>query len=528
MTKLEQLNTELEAASRAKTDFLSNMSHDIRTPMNAIVGITKLMSHDKDDSVKMAAYISKVQQSSQHLLSLINDVLDMSKIESSEVALNIEPIGLADQIGQVESIVRLQIEERKQHFSVRTKNITHEHLVGDAVRLRQVLINLLSNAVKYTPNGGEIRLDVEELPCHEENHATILVAVTDSGCGMTPGLMAHIFEPFTRAENSTTNRVQGTGLGMAITKNIVDLAGGTISVESEANKGSCFTVELTLLIDPDAVTVLPVHTVLLVTDDEIFVENTRAAFKETDVTLLIAMTEDEVDKVLHENAVEVILLGHSLGDDTLANNVHRLRENAGEAMLLYCCDYDEREHLSAISESGGVDGVLARPFFLSNLVAVIDRVRNSAPADAEENDSFLKGKRILCAEDNALNAEILQAVLDMNGATCVVYSDGKQIVEAFEAVKPGEFDAILMDVQMPVMNGLDATREIRRSTNPLGKTIPIIAMTANTFSEDVQNCLNAGMDAHVAKPLDIGTLERTLKSVTGGKFSGGADSQKEL
>ena len=519
--KLERLNTQLQEASQAKSDFLANMSHDIRTPMNAIVGITKLMAHDKNDPAKIDSYIGKVQQSSQHLLSLINDVLDMSKIESGEVTLNMEPIGIADQIGQIESIVRPQIEERRQSFTIRTHNITHEHLTGDAVRLRQVFINLLSNAIKYTPNGGSIRLDLEELPCKTPDHATLRIAVTDSGYGMSPEFVEHIFEPFTRAENSTTNRVQGTGLGMAITKNIVDLAGGTISVQSEVDKGSCFTVELPLLIDDSVKTELPVRSVLLIADEQTLIDNAQAAFKEADATLLLAKSEAEVDALLRQAAVDIVLLGSRLNGDTLANNVQRLRKNAGNALLFYCCDYEEREHLPAIAENGGVDGVLARPFFLSNLVHAIDRAHNEMPADVPESASILNGMRFLCAEDNALNAEILQAVLDMNGATCVIYPDGQQIVDAFASVQPGEFDAILMDVQMPVMNGLDATRAIRHSENPLGKTIPIIAMTANAFSEDVQNCLNAGMDAHVPKPLDIAALERTLKSVAGGKFAGG-------
>ena len=519
--KLEQLNTQLQEASQAKTDFLANMSHDIRTPMNAIVGITKLMAHDKHDPVKIEGYISKVQQSSQHLLSLINDVLDMSKIESGEVKLNMEPISLADQIGQIESIVRPQIEDRKQKFTICTHNIAHEYFTGDAVRMRQVLINLLSNAIKYTPNGGSIRLDLDELPCKVPDHAMLRIAVTDSGYGMTPEFVKHIFEPFTRAENSTTNRVQGTGLGMAITKNIVDIAGGTISVQSEVDKGSCFTVELPLLIDDHVKLELPVHSVLLISDEQGLIDNAKAAFKETETTLLVAKSEAEADELLRQNTVDMVLLGSHLNGDTLTENVHRLREETGDALLFYCCDYEGREQLAGIAEKGGVDGVLARPIFLSNLVHTIERLHREDTEGSPEDASILHGMRFLCAEDNGLNAEILQAVLDMNGATCVIYPDGQKIVEAFRSVKPGDFDAILMDVQMPVMNGLDATREIRRSENSLGKTIPIIAMTANAFSEDVQNCLNAGMDAHVSKPLDIAALERTIKSVTGGKFSGG-------
>ncbi len=518
---LEKLNIRLQEASQAKTDFLANMSHDIRTPMNAIVGITKLMAHDKNDPVKIESYIGKVQQSSQHLLSLINDVLDMSKIESGEVTLNAEPISIADQIGQIESIVRPQIEERRQTFAIRTYNITHEHLTGDAVRLRQVFINLLSNAIKYTPNGGQIRLDLEELPSPEPEQARLRIRVTDSGYGMTQEFVKHIFEPFTRAENSTTNRVQGTGLGMAITKNIVDLAGGTISVQSQVDKGSCFTVELPFQIDRSVNTELPIHSALLIADEETLIDNAKAAFRETEVELLLARSAEEADMLLDREKVDVVLLASHLEGDTLAQNVHRLRKKTGEALLFYCCEYEEREQLPTISENGGVDGVLARPFFLSNLAHAIALAHSEPTAEEPESTSILNGLRFLCAEDNTLNAEILTAVLDMNGAQCVIYPDGQKIVEAFAAVKPGDFDAILMDVQMPVMNGLDATRAIRRSANPLGKTIPIIAMTANAFSEDVQNCLNAGMDAHVSKPLDIGALERTLKSVLTGKFSGG-------
>lgn len=514
-------------ASRAKSDFLSNMSHDIRTPMNAIVGITKLMAHDKNDPAKIDTYIGKVQQSSQHLLSLINDVLDMSKIEAGEVALNAEPVSLADQIGQVESIMRPQIEERNQRFTVTAHHITHEHLIGDAVRLRQVFINLLSNAVKYTPNGGSVHLEIEELPCTIPGHATLRIAVTDNGCGMTPAFVEHIFEPFVRAENSTTNRVQGTGLGMAITKNIVDLSGGSISVESEAGKGSRFTVVLPLAIDSDTETVLPVHRVLLVTDEPLLEDNIRAAFRETDVALQVAGSEEETDRLLEQESVDVVLLGSRLNGQVQVKNIGRLRQKTGNALLFYCCEYEERSQLADITDNGGVDGVLTRPFFLSNLALAIDRVVRGDKTAAPQELSVLRGMRFLCAEDNGLNAEILEAVLDMNGAGCVIYPNGREIVEAFAAVKPGDFDAILMDVQMPVMNGLDATREIRRSENPLGRTIPIIAMTANAFSEDVQNCLNAGMDAHVSKPLDIAALERAIKSIKSGKISGGGTTVRQ-
>ena len=508
-----------ESASKAKSDFLANMSHDIRTPMNAIVGLTKLMDHDRDDPERIGVYIGKIQQSSQHLLSLINDVLDMSRIEAGEVTLNVGPISVADQLGQVESIMRPQVEERRQTLTVATRCITHEHLIGDAVRLRQVFINLLSNAIKYTPDGGSIRLELAEVPCVRPGSAMLRISVTDNGYGMSPEFLEHIFEPFTRAENSTTNRVQGTGLGMAITRSIVDLAGGTISVCSEVGRGSCFTVEMPFLIDTGVRTELPVRSILLLGGDATLVANAQAAVRETDVALLTAATEAEAENILGHGPVGVVLLG----GDQLAADVERLRRAAGDTPLLYCCTYEEREQLRSVAENGGVDGVLARPLFLSNLAIAIERARSEASADDRKITSALSGMRFLSAEDNELNAEILQAVLDMNGASCVNYPDGKQLADAFAAVKPGEFDAILMDVQMPVMDGMEATREIRHGENPLGRTIPIIAMTASAFSEDVRNCLEAGMDAHVAKPLDIAALERALKSVISGMVSGGTN-----
>ena len=389
-----------ESATRAKSQFLSNMSHDIRTPMNAIYGITQLMEYDREDPEKMEDLIQKLQSSSQHLLSLINDVLDMSRIESGEVMLNQESIGLTDQISQLKSILCPQAEERKQEFTICMHHIRHEYFLGDAVRLRQVLINLLSNAVKYTPCGGKIRLDLTERSGQEETGSVLEFSVTDTGCGMSEDFVEHIFEPFTRAESSLTNKVQGTGLGMAITRNIVELMGGTISVQSTPGKGSCFTVVIPMKID----------------------------------------TEAQLEP----------------------------------------------------SETQSVP-----------------------------DDHLLRGMRFLCAEDNALNAEILEAMLDMEGASCTILSDGRQIADRFRSVKPGEYTAILMDMQMPVMNGLDAARAIRSSENPLGRTIPIIAMTANAFSSDVQECLDAGMDAHLSKPLDLKALRQTIHTLMeprGGRF----------
>ena len=380
-----------EKASKAKTDFLSNMSHDIRTPMNAIIGITTLMKNELHQPEKLAEHLGKLETSGRLLLGIINDILDMSRIESGKTTLNIEKTNLPQQVSQLDSIIRQQASQRRQTFTVEN-HVQHENVLADPNRLNQVLMNILSNAVKYTPQGGHIRLDVEELS-HTEHYAKYRFVVQDDGIGMSAVYQKTLFDPFTREEKSGTNRVQGTGLGMAITKSIVDLMGGTIHVESASGKGSRFEVVLELPIDAEA------------------------------------------DKV---------------------------------------------QTASALPEE-------------------------------DEAVSPLSGMSFLCAEDNAINAEILEMLLETKGASCTICSNGQEIVDAFASVKPGEYDMILMDVQMPVMDGLEATRRIRNGENPLGRTIPILAMTANAFLEDMQKSKEAGMDEHLSKPVDIAALEQTVK-----------------
>lgn len=527
---LENVNAELaaavkvaERATKAKSEFLANMSHDIRTPMNAIVGITNLMANEEGTSEKLRTYIEKVQLSSRHLLSLINDILDMSKIESSEVALNQDSIRLAEQVGQVDSIIRSQTTERGQTFHIRVHTIAHEYLIGDGMRLRQILLNLLSNAVKYTPYGGTIDFELSEEPCSFLDRAAFRITVSDNGYGMEPEFVKHIFEPFTRAESSVTNKVQGTGLGMAITKNIVDLMGGTITVQSEVNKGSRFEVALTFPIDHSMEASVDARSLLLISDDEVLIQNIKASLQEAKVEFNVARTEKEALSQLREKPEDVVLLSGHIHDQTLAETVQQLRQSAKDAMLIFCCDYAEQERVQEVLSHSGVDGLLSRPFFLSNLSRAVERIHEDVTEETtEKHGSVLNGMKFLCAEDNALNAEILEAILSMYGASCQIYPDGRKLVEAFANVKPGEYDAILMDVQMPNMNGLEASRAIRSGENPLGEKIPIIAMTANAFTEDIRECLRAGMNAHVSKPLDITALERTLRALFTGKWRGGA------
>ena len=380
-----------ERASKAKTDFLANMSHDIRTPMNAIIGITTLMKNELHQPEKLAEHLGKLENSGQLLLGIINDILDMSRIESGKTTLNEEKMNLPQQISQLDSIIRQQAGQRRQTFTVNT-HLQHENVLADPNRLNRVLMNILSNAVKYTPTGGHIRFEVDELP-RNEHYARYRFVVQDDGIGMSEAYQKTLFDPFTREERSGTNKVQGTGLGMAITKNIVDLMGGSINVESTTGKGTRFEVVLEFPVDAEADTV-------------------------------------------------------------------------PEAQVI---------------------------------------------PEEEEETSPLSGMKFLCAEDNAINAEILEMLLEANGASCTICSNGQEIVDAFASVKPGEYDMILMDVQMPVMDGLEATRRIRSGENPLGRIIPILAMTANAFLEDMQKSREAGMDEHLSKPVDIAALEQTVK-----------------
>ena len=397
-----------ENANKAKTDFLSNMSHDIRTPMNAIIGITSLIRHDAGNKAKVIEYADKIDISSQLLLGIINDVLDMSKIEAGKTVFKYSDFSILDLMQELDTIFHTQIYEKQQTLTIIKENIQHEWVNGDQVHLMQIFSNLLSNAVKYTQEGGEIQFFVEECETKSSVYAKYRFLVSDNGMGMSADFKDTIFDAFTRAESSLTNKIQGTGLGMAITKNLVEAMGGSIDVDSELGQGSCFEVLLDLKIAEDRTAAL-------------------AAQEETD----------------------------------------------------------------------------------------------------EQDGNILQGMKFLCAEDNELNAEILMELLKIEGAECTICENGEEILKAFEQSAPGDYDMILMDIQMPVMNGYEATKAIRRSSHELAKTIPIIAMTANAFSEDIQHSLAAGMNAHVSKPVEMKVLRKTIRSIKSGG-GGGVPNRRSL
>ena len=524
----QQLAQALQAAqiaSESKTTFLSNMSHDIRTPMNAVLGFTTLLSRDADNPAKVREYTKKITASGQHLLSLINDILDVSKIESGKVVLTFDQFALSDVISSVDAIIQPMARAKRQEFHVEVSGIRHEYLVGDETRINQILINLLSNAVKYTQEGGHIWLRIIGLKQRSGQYEHIRIEVEDDGYGMTPEYLRTIFDAFTRAENSTTNKVQGTGLGMAITKSIVELMGGTIDVTSQVDKGSIFRVELELRIqenhaDRQFWKDRGISHILAVEADPGGRESIQTLMADTGVQVdAVAELEEALNQAREAGPYQLVLLDW----DGPGLNGPRAAQALREALpvdvpLVLMAEYDAQGIEPALKMERS--GVLAKPFFVAALREKVEELLRdeSAAASAEpEQAGSLEGLRFLAAEDNEINAEILMELLELEGASCEIVENGRLAVERFQSAQPGEFDAILMDVQMPVMNGHEATRAIRALEREDAKRIPIIAMTANAFAEDEKAALNAGMTAHVAKPLDVGVLKRTIRQFAKGK-----------
>ena len=514
-----------QAANASKSIFLSNMSHDIRTPMNAIIGLSTLLQRDAYNPEKVLEHTRKIMASSQHLLGLINDVLDMSKIESGKVTLNISEINLAEILEEIGTIMRPQARAKRQDFEVSVFDVQTEHLLGDKLRINQILINILSNAVKYTPVGGRIEMEIRQMPQITNNYAHLRFCIRDSGTGMSQEYLKTIFQPFTREISSTTNKIQGTGLGMAITKNLVDLMGGIIKVESKPGEGSTFTVDLELRIqewDEDH-SFWKNHGIsnILVIDDETEVcANIQRAMAKTGVTVQAAengvSAVEMVEAAYRENhGFDLILMDWKMPGFDGIETARRIRSMISidiPIMLLSAYDWSEIEEEGA---EAGIDGFLAKPFFLSNFKLAIEKLDRTVPKQEEKQQEkdALEGKHILAAEDNELNAEILADLLDMHGASCEIAKDGKEALKMFEQSEPGKYDLILMDVQMPVMNGYEATRAIRACSHQNAKSIPIIAMTANAFADDIRDALNAGMNAHVAKPVDMDKLQVVIREI---------------
>nr|WP_300657221.1 response regulator [uncultured Acetatifactor sp.] len=507
-----------QAASNSKTTFLSNMSHDIRTPMNAVLGFATLLERDAENPDKVREYTKKIMASGHHLLSLINDILDVSKIESGKVVLSVEEFTLNDLVSSVDAIIRPMAKAREQKFSVTVTGVKHEYLMGDETRVNQILINLLSNAVKYTQTGGNIWFRIIGLGQRSSQFEHIRMEVEDNGYGMTPEYLKTIFEAFTRAENSTTNKVQGTGLGMAITKNIVELMGGTIEVSSEVDRGSLFRVELEFRI-PERQADRQFWkesgiSGMLVVDSGPSGENIQALMRDMEVAADRARSVREAMELVRSGAegqrYQLVLLDWEIPDLDADRAAEGIRTLLPQALIVFLTESEEEDIQIPRTEK---TGMIPKPFFVSALKEKVAQMQGGGKAQgsAEEEESGLEGLNFLAVEDNEINAEILREILAMEGASYELVENGQQAVERFLASAEGEFDAILMDVQMPVMNGYDATRAIRALERGDAGQIPIIAMTANAFVEDEKEALNAGMNVHLAKPVDVELLRQILK-----------------
>ena len=513
-----------ENASRAKTEFLSNMSHDIRTPMNAIIGLTAIAGANIESQDRVVECLGKITKSSRHLLGLINEVLDMARIESGRMSLAEEDFSLPELVDNLLTLTKPAIDEHNHQLEVHVEHIEHEAVCGDSLRIQQVFVNLMSNAVKYTPDGGNITLTIKEKPNGFSELGCYEFSIEDNGIGMTPEFQKIMFEPFSRADDHRTTKVQGTGLGMAIARNIVNLMNGDIRVESAPNKGTKITVTVYLKLQENEkeqekeLLDLPV---LVVDDDKTCCESTVATLQEIGIAGEWVLTGKE--------AVERCAARHKTGRDYFAvildwkmpemdgiATARRIRECVGEEVTIIILTSFDFSEIEEEARAAGVNAFMAKPLFRSRLTATLRQFTSGKKEKNARNylEDFAKenyaGKRILLVEDNELNREIATEIIGMTGVTIDIAENGKIAVEKVMEAPEKWYDLIFMDIQMPIMNGYEATAAIRALAGSRGK-VPIIAMTANAFAEDVQLAKNTGMNEHIAKPLDLNKLNDVLK-----------------
>lgn len=512
-----------EQANRAKSDFLSRMSHDIRTPMNAIIGMTEIASNHLQNPAKLSDCLKKISLSSQHLLSLINDVLDISKIESGNMLPDIGPMFLPELIENVVTIIYPEIRGRRQEFSIHLDGICHEHFYSDTLRLRQVFINILSNACKFTPKGGSITLTIAEQPLTQPETALLTFTFADTGIGMHPDFVSRIFDAFTREQGTAANKPEGTGLGMTISKRIIDMLNGTIQVESQPENGSVFTVRIPLKVNCQAVkpdtSQLTGKRLLAAVGDRCAgrhllrllracgIAADQAFDEETTVTMIAEAHRSQTD-------YDAVILDWNLPGSGCTAAAERIRASQPEnTPPLLVCAYDWAD-IEKGAKGSAFQGFLQKPFFYSTLVSglkkyLVDQVLAGYEPAVTGSVDF-SGKRFLLIEDNQLNREIAQELLSSTGAAIESACDGKSGLDKFLSSREGYYDLILMDIQMPVMDGYTAARAIRSQSRKDAQTIPILAMTADAFTEDIEAAKKAGMDGHLAKPFYMTSMTRRI------------------
>lgn len=524
----DQLSLALAAAqqaNKAKTMFLNSMSHDIRTPMNAIIGFTALAQTHIDKKEQVQDYLAKINTSSTHLLSLINDILDMSRIESGSVKLDEKPVHMPDLLHDLRTMIQGLINSKQQNLYIDTQDVQHEDVITDKLRLNQVLINIVGNAIKFTPVGGDIIIHLVEKPCQAKGFTTYEFSIKDTGIGMSAEFIDHVFDTFSREQSSTVSGIQGTGLGMAITKNIVEMMGGTIEVESEEGKGSKFTVTLTVRLANQPIKYKPIPELkgarALVVDDDI--DTCRSVCKmlrSIDMQPDWTVTGKEAvlraqDAAELNDEYKVYIVDYLMPDMNGIETVRRIRRVIGEDVpIIVLTAYDWTDFEKEAREAG-VTAFVAKPIFMSELRSVLTKPVQMEEKNPEgvENSYDYSGKRVLLAEDNELNRELALAILEETGMTIDCAEDGIEAVNIINEAPEDKYDLILMDIQMPRMDGYTATREIRTLANNRKANIPIVAMTANAFEEDRRKAFECGMNGHIVKPFDMKVIGKTLNQI---------------
>ena len=510
--KLHAAAREAAFANQAKTDFLSTMSHDIRTPMNAIIGLTTIAKKNLDDTESVRENLQKITLASNHLLTLINDILDISKVESGKLILSPQTFSIVEAVENLVNISQPMIKEKNIEFHFRISRMEKEYLYADQLRLNQIYINILSNAIKYTEPGGHVSVDMREDESKKPGCVQLTYIVSDSGIGMSPEYMANMYQPFSRQTDSRVNSIQGTGLGLAITKQMVDLISGTINCQSEPGKGTTFTVILDIPIaerQREDMVLEPMD-VLIVDDDPILLETAADTLKSLGVTADCAESASKaLEMISHRHETEqdysIVILDWKMPDIDGIEMTRRIRSTVSPDIPILLISAYDRTDIEGAAKKAGANAFISKPLFRSTLYDTINDVLGTGAKSAEpENDySDLHGMNILIAEDFDVNWEVISALLEMYGINTERAENGRICVEKIKSAAEGSYDLIFMDIQMPEMNGLDATKNIRALDDPWASSIPIIAMTADAFSENVTECLNSGMNGHISKPVDI-------------------------
>jgi signal transduction histidine kinase/CheY-like chemotaxis protein len=520
--KLQAMAVEADAANKAKTDFLSTMSHDIRTPMNAIIGLTTIAEKNLGDRDAVAENLRKIGLAGNHLLTLINDILDISKVESGKITLSPLTFSIVETVQNLVNLSQPMVREKNIDFSFRTNHIRHEYLYADQLRLNQIYINILSNAIKYTPPGGSVSVDLREEESEKDGCVRLVYCVADTGMGMTPEFLEKMYQPFSRQTDSRINSIQGTGLGLAITRQMVDLMNGTIDCQSEVEKGTTFTIILDLPVADRHHEEMRIEgvDVLIADDDPVTLETAADTLESMGVHAELANSGMEALGMIrhrHESGRDysVVILDWKMPDMDGVGTIRCIREEFGPGIPILLISAYDWSDIEDEAKEAGVNGFISKPLFRSGLYEKINSLlgTESKALEPEDDYSDLAGMNILIAEDNDINWEIISTMLGMFGITAERAENGRICTEKMAAAEEGAYDLIFMDIQMPEMNGLDATRAIRKLENKWASSIPIIAMTADAFSENVTECLDAGMNGHIAKPIDLKLVIREIRRI---------------